>query len=92
MGLSSFRTCRSPSVATSCILRAAAVPLLAIGLRISTAGAPLTFSPDDPIEAVGEEADASSVRPREITHFRDALDAIRGVAIGPFGVRWTSTR
>jgi hypothetical protein len=57
-------------------MRRAVLPLLVVAVGVSTAGAPLTFAPEDPIAVAPELADASGVQPREITHFRDAWEAI----------------
>ena len=54
-------------------------PLLAVALSVSAAGAPVSFSPGDPITVAHESQNASGVRPRGITHLRDAWEGIRGI-------------
>jgi hypothetical protein len=66
-------------------MRGAAVPLIAIALGVSTAGASLSFGPDDPVAILREAKDASGVRAREIGHLRDGWDGIR--AVGDRSVR-----
>jgi hypothetical protein len=70
----SFRMCHKQIVRGLPWLTAAA-----LAVSVSAAGARLTFSSDDPVRVATENKDASQVRPREISHFRDALDGIRAI-------------
>src|SRR5262245_26181523 len=56
--------------------RRAAVLLITIGLGASIAGAPVRFSPNDPLLAAHEPEDASGVQAREISLLRDGWDGI----------------
>ena len=55
------------------------IPVAAIALSVSVAGASLRFGPGDPVAVATESEDASSVQQREISHFRDALEGIWAV-------------
>src|SRR5215208_2616060 len=75
---SSFHTCREHMTGVAMSNRLA-IPSLVVALSVSAAGASLRFGPDDLVTMVIDTNDASSVRPREIRHTRDALDGIWAV-------------
>src|SRR5215208_3163686 len=61
---------------SSWVCRGGVIPLLVLAAATFTAGASPTFRPDDPAAAASETADAGGAQRREITHLRDAWNAI----------------
>src|SRR5918996_1057533 len=78
MGRSSFPTCRS-HLRGAAMSNRLAIPSLVVALSVSAAGASLRFGSDDPVTVVADTHDASGVRPREISHTRDAWEGIWAV-------------